>query len=116
MKYLTQNNFQVPGGDLPVPSGIPQGLQGNLGTSGKNVFNVGLQLLFYGAVILAIVVIVFSGIQWITSSGDATKIASAKKRLLYAIIGLVVVALAFLIFNIVAGILGKSGSELLTPP
>lgn len=106
--------FTTPGGDLPIPSGIPTSLQGNLEDSGSKVFQTGLDLLFYGAVILAMVSIIYSGIQWITSQGDLGKIQSAKKRLLYSVIGLCIVAGAFLIFNLVAGVLGKNSTELLS--
>lgn len=117
---MLAQQFKIPGTtgseDVPIPSGIPSGLQGKLEDSGKHVFQTGLDLLFYGAVILATISIIYSGIQWITSSGDAGKIQRAKKRLFYAIIGLVIVVLAFLIFNIVAGVLGKSSTTLLSPP
>jgi len=112
-KFMQKIAFTYPGGDLPAPSGIPASLQGNLGESGAKVLQTGLNLLFYGAVILAIVFIIYSGIEWITSTGDPNRIQSAKKRLLYAIVGLVVVSLAFLIFNLVAGVLGKSPGQLL---
>lgn len=103
--------IQLPGGSLQVPTGI-QHLQGNLPETGKRVFQLSLDLLFYFAAILAIISIVISGIQWITSVGDPSKIASAKKRLLYSIIGLVVVAGAFLIVKVILSILGVEGAQL----
>src|SRR3989344_5862222 len=118
MKYLAQ--FKIPGQggtqvEVPIPTGIPTQLQGGLQDSGKAILQTGLSLLFYGAAILAIVFILISGIQWITSSGDPGKISSAKKKLLYSIIGLIVVAEAFLIFNVVGGVLNKDLSTLLSP-
>lgn len=44
--------------------------------------------------IAAVIVIVVSGIKYMTSGGDTQKVASAKSTLIGAIIGLVVVALA----------------------
>jgi len=118
MKYLAQ--FKIPGQggtqvEVPIPTGIPTQLQGGLQDSGKAILQTGLSLLFYGAAILAIVFILISGIQWITSSGDPGKISSAKKKLLYSIIGLIAVAGAFLIFNLVISILGKNINEVLMP-
>lgn len=104
--------FQIPGGTLPAPSGIPSG---NLQESGPKFFQGSLDLLFYVAALLATIFVIFSGIQWITSGGDPIKIANAKKRLFYSIIGLLVVAGAFLILNIVTGILGKNSTEIFTP-
>jgi|GEM_PF-102852 len=44
--------------------------------------------------ILAVVFIIVAGYRYITSSGDANKVNSAKNTLVYALIGLVIVALA----------------------
>lgn len=109
MNTLAQ--IQLPGGGtLQAPTGI-QHLQGNLPETGKRVFQVSLDLLFYLAAILAIISIVMSGIQWITSGGEPSKIASAKKRLLYSIIGLVVVAGAFLIVKVILSVLGVVNTQ-----
>lgn len=53
--------------------------------------------------------IIVGGIQYISSSGDASKTEKAKKTVLYACIGLIICALAFVIVNFVIGnILGQS--------
>ncbi len=44
--------------------------------------------------ITAVIMIMVSGFKYITSGGDASKVSSAKSTLIYALIGLVVVALA----------------------
>ena len=51
--------------------------------------------------IVAVVVIVIGGVTYMTSSGDAGKVKKAKDTILYGVIGLVVVALAFAIVNFV---------------
>jgi cytochrome bd-type quinol oxidase subunit 2 len=53
--------------------------------------------------IIAVIMIVLGGLKYITSSGDANKITSAKNTILYAIVGLVVVALAQFIVRFVLG-------------
>jgi hypothetical protein len=45
--------------------------------------------------------IIIAGFKYITSGGDTNKVASAKSTLTYAIIGIVVVALAQLIVHFV---------------
>lgn len=45
--------------------------------------------------IVAVVIIVIGGINYMTSAGDPSKVKKAKDTILYAIIGLVVCALAF---------------------
>lgn len=103
--------LQLPGGTLPPPNGIPTQLQGGLNESGKRILQVGLQWLFIIAAVLALIFIIFSGIEWITSAGDPSKIAAAKKRLMYSIIGLIVVATAFLIVRLVFSTLGVAGTQ-----
>lgn len=44
--------------------------------------------------IIAVLMIIFAGFRYITSAGNDQTIASAKRTLIYAIIGLIIVALA----------------------
>ena len=44
--------------------------------------------------IIAVIMIIIGGIKYITSGGDSANVTSAKNTILYAIIGLVVVALS----------------------
>ncbi len=60
--------------------------------------------------VVSVIMIIIGGLKYITSSGDSNNVQSAKNTILYAIIGLVIVALAQVIVKFV---LGKaiSGSE-----
>ena len=51
--------------------------------------------------IVAVIFIVIGGINYITSQGDPGKTKKAKDTILYAVIGLVIAALAFAIVNFV---------------
>lgn len=51
--------------------------------------------------IVAIVMIIYGGFRYITSGGDSGRVGNAKNTLIYAIIGLVIVALAQLIVRFV---------------
>jgi hypothetical protein len=55
--------------------------------------------LIVGAI--AIIMIIYGGFRYITSGGDSGKVGSAKNTLIYAIIGLIIVALAQLIVRFV---------------
>ena len=58
--------------------------------------------------VACVVVMIIGGVQYMTSSGDASKTEKAKKTVLYACIGLIICALAFVIVNFVIGnILGQ---------
>lgn len=51
--------------------------------------------------IAAVIMIIFAGLRYITSGGDATKVSSAKDTILYAVIGLIIVALSQVIVRFV---------------
>lgn len=63
----------------------------------KNIANILMFLL--GAV--SVLMIIFSGVLYVTSQGDAGHIKKAKDTLMYAVIGLIVALLAAAIVNFV---------------
>lgn len=71
--------------------------------SGNELFANGLNLVYFAAGAVAVLVIIFAGFMYATSGGDANAVAKAKNAILYAIVGLVVVALAFVITQFVIG-------------
>lgn len=65
--------------------------------SGKDingVIKVLLQVLSVVVGVIAVIMIVIGGFKFITANGDSNKLASARSTIIYAIIGLVVVALS----------------------
>jgi hypothetical protein len=44
--------------------------------------------------VAAVIMVIIGGMKYVTSGGDASKIASAKNTIVYAIVGLIIVALA----------------------
>lgn len=62
-----------------------------------------LTTVYWAAGASAIIVIVIAGIFYAISQGDAAKIKRAKEAILYALVGLVVVMVAFVITNFIAG-------------
>jgi hypothetical protein len=61
-------------------------------------------LFFSGAV--ALVIIILSGIRFIISGGESKSVETAKKSMTYAVFGLLLVFLAFLIINVIAFVTG----------
>lgn len=51
--------------------------------------------------VVAVIMIIIAGLKYITSGGDSNNVASAKNTILYAIVGLVIVALAQVIVRFV---------------
>lgn len=60
-----------------------------------------INLLSFFIGVAAVVMIIIGGFKYITSSGDSSSVKSAKDTIVYAIIGLVVVALAQVVVKFV---------------
>lgn len=72
------------------------------GSGGLNdIITKGVDILSIIIGVVAVVMIMVGGLKYITSGGDANSITGAKNTILYAIIGLVVVALAQIIVKFV---------------
>ena len=56
------------------------------------------------AAIIAVIIIIAAGISIIVADGDSQKVATARKAIIYACVGLVIVGSAFIITGIVQGI------------
>jgi len=74
---------------------------GGIETLEKIVQNAAV-ILFIFAIIFALFMLVYSGWQWMTSAGDKQKITQVKQRIIYAIIGLILIFLAFMIINLLS--------------
>jgi len=91
----------IPQGNSTVQINPPAGLpNGGLNTVTKVIGN-SLTIMFIIAAILTVIFLILGGIQWIQSGGDKQKVAQARNRITYAIIGLVVALAGFFIINIV---------------
>ncbi len=63
----------------------------------KNVISVLFEVI--GA--LSVIMIIYGGIRYVTSAGNAASVTAAKNTIMYALIGLVVAVLAVVIVNFV---------------
>ena len=90
---------QISGGIKAANGGTEPTDQKSLGDMVKTVVN----LLLYVIGAAAVIMIIFGGFKYITSGGDAAGVTSAKNTIMYAVIGLIVAALAFAIVNFVVG-------------
>jgi hypothetical protein len=60
----------------------------------NSVIKLALNLLSIIAGVIGVIMVIVAGFKYITAQGDAASITSARNALLYAIVGLVVVAFA----------------------
>lgn len=58
----------------------------------------------------SVIMIIYGGFRYITSGGDSGKVGNAKNTLIYALIGLIIVALAQLIVRVVISQANTSSS------
>ena len=69
----------------------------SIATIAKNAVNI-LSLIVG---IIAVIMIVYGGLRYITSGGDSGNVGNAKNTIIYAIVGLLIVALAQVIVHFV---------------
>ncbi|MDP3941300.1 MAG: pilin [bacterium] len=88
----------------------------NLPNATGTVVSSIVNFIFVIAVILALGFLVYGGIRWITSGGDKGGVENARNTIIAAIIGLIVVFLAYFILNLVLQFLtGKGITDLEIP-
>lgn len=59
---------------------------------------------------VAVIMIIIGGVRYITSGGDSGNISAAKNTIIYAIIGLIIVALAQVLVHFVLNNLANAGN------
>ncbi len=69
------------------------------------VFSTITNTMLYIIGALGVIMLVYGGIRYTISGGDAAKIVGAKNTVLYSIVGLVVALLAYAIINFILGTL-----------
>lgn len=72
-------------------------------TPGNTLVQNVLNITYTWAGIICVIIIIVAGFYYVTSNGNAQTIAKAKNAILGAVIGLVVIILAFAITNFVIG-------------
>jgi len=97
-----------------IQSNLCQGSNGDLNATGdttncdtsatdtaNNLVKEIINIISVVVGIIAVIMIIFAGFRYVTSGGKEDSVKSAKNTILYAIIGLVVVALAQIIVHFV---------------
>jgi hypothetical protein len=91
--------MQLPGGQtVNAPAGVPTGGLDFFG----GVLRNGLVYFIIAAIILSLISMTWSGVQWASSGGDKAKVAAARGRITWTIIGLVIVLSVFFILSLIS--------------
>ncbi len=95
MDYLA---LTLPGNQkIQAPDGIPSG---GITVVGKVVAN-SITIILIVAVVVTLFALIWGGVQWIYSGGDKAKVAAARARITFAIIGLLIALGSFFIIGAV---------------
>ena len=76
------------------------------GTSVGSIITFLVAFIIIIATLAALLYIVIGALQWITSGGDKQRVADARNHIIAAVIGLIVIALSFVIINVIITALG----------
>lgn len=93
--YAQDGGLKAPGGSISTDikvEAIPQYI---------------VNALFLIAAFLAVAYLMYGGIKWITSRGDKMQVEAARKHIVAAVLGLVIVAGSFFALNVVFRLLGS---------
>ncbi|MCL5433144.1 MAG: pilin [Patescibacteria group bacterium] len=102
---IKQLALKIPGFDeIEPPGNMPDKGTETLQQVIPNV----IIILIIVSIILTLVFILWGGIQWTTSQGNKEALQKARQKITFAIIGLVVVLLAFFIISFVGNLFGTS--------
>ncbi len=71
------------------------------GTQVNNIVRLVINTFSWVVGIISVIMIIIGGLKYITSGGEGSNISAAKNTILYAIIGLVIVALAQIVVQFV---------------
>lgn len=100
MDYLA---LTLPGGKKMEPiADVPSGGLDVV----SSAISVAFSLMIIVAILAALIYLVLGGIQWTSSGGDKGKIAAARSKITFAIIGMLVAIGGFFIVNLFGGFFG----------
>ncbi len=88
-------------GASPCPS--------NTGTNITNIIKTIINVLSVLVGAIAVVMIIYGGFRYVTSAGNDTGVAAAKKTIQYALIGLIIVAFAQVVVHFVLNNISATG-------
>ncbi len=74
----------------------------NIGTLITRILQIGLSIVGF----LIFIYIIWGGIEWLTAGGDKSKTESARTKITQGIVGMVIFASVFALYNILVRFLG----------
>lgn len=106
--YLAQA-IQLPGlNGTPVPINYPSEFKGFIGTNGTlgGIVSAAIPLILAFAGLGLLLMLISAGYTFLTSAGDAKKMEEGKQRLTFAVVGFLIVFVAFWVVQLTGTIFG----------
>ncbi len=101
MKIAATTPTDVFGKITPPKELDPLIQKGGQGAGGISQFlTSAVYLMFEIAVVAVTIYLVWGALEWIVSGGDKEALASARKRITHALVGLVLLAIIFAVLNV----------------
>lgn len=104
MQYLAAGELRIGNTTVQAPSQVPTGGIAMVETILQNGFNVAMIFL----ILFALGSMLWSGLQMLMSEGDKQKFQNGRRRLIFSVIGLVIVFMSFFIINVVSFVFNVS--------
>lgn len=100
-------SLKIPGAEgTPVeimpPEGVPTGPEFTIGS----IASLAIQLALLIGIFVSLGYLIYGGFYWQAASGDKQKWDKARRIIVYAIFGLIVMSLALVIVNVVGSAFG----------
>ncbi|MDO8573176.1 MAG: hypothetical protein Q7R77_00300 [Candidatus Daviesbacteria bacterium] len=93
--------------DITIEAPVNKLTNKPLGYSNLGIFiSNAISLIFIFAVIMVLIMLIWGAFEWIASGGDKEAVGKARNRILNALIGMAVLAVAFAIFKVAGQFLG----------
>ena len=92
------------GSDLQAPGTAEcEDINGEASAGVNATVTLIINILSWVVGVVSVIMIIWGGFKYLTSGGDAASVTAAKNTILYAIVGLIIVALAQVIVKFVLG-------------
>lgn len=103
MNYLSQK-LQFGGTPIEAPGGVPT--LSSDPASLNHIIGVGVNVFLVFLVLLSLFYLVWGGFNWIQSAGDQKNLDGARNKIVFAVLGLILGFVSFVIVNIFTNIFG----------
>lgn len=107
----TQNAFAAGNGLTNVQSGVTTTETAAGGLSMQIVISTVIGTMLFVVGLLAVVMLIYGGIRYVTSHGDKAQVTAAKETIMYAVVGLVVAIAAFAVVQWITNDVFKGGAS-----